>query len=82
MKTSRDTQEQIIAALKQHRAGLSTGEQRSDVLHLWTALPVRDHPRGFVANIYPASSDQVGAPKWGIRSRMPQQVARACLNKW
>ncbi len=29
----------------------------------WAAWPV--------ANIYPASPDWVGAPKWGIRSRTP-----------
>ena len=32
MKTSRDSREQIIAVLKQHRARFSAGDQRSDVL--------------------------------------------------
>ncbi len=27
-----------------------------------------------VANIYPASPDEIGAPKWGIRSRTPLQL--------
>jgi len=30
--------------------------------------------RWSVANIYPASPDRVGAPKWGIRSRTPLQL--------
>ena len=32
----------------------------------WSAWPV--------ANIYPASPDDIGAPKWGIRSRTPLQL--------
>src|ERR1700726_4450480 len=32
-------------------------------------------PLWFVANIYPASPGGIGAPKWGIRSRTPLQVA-------
>src|SRR3984893_10815450 len=30
-------------------------------------------PLWSVANIYPASADGIGAPKWGIRSRTPLQ---------
>src|SRR5256885_16720595 len=48
------------------------------VLPLWTALPLQvdfeKDPLWFVANIYPASPDGIGAPKWGIRSRTPLQL--------
>jgi hypothetical protein len=31
----------------------------------------RKDPLRLLANIYPASPDEIGAPKWGIRSRTP-----------
>jgi hypothetical protein len=31
----------------------------------------RKDPLRPLANIYPASPDEIGAPKWGIRSRTP-----------
>ena len=51
---------------------------RDYVISLWTALPLQvdfeKDPLWFVANIYPASPDGIGAPKWGIRSHTPLQL--------
>jgi hypothetical protein len=61
-----------------HRLKQRDGHQSRSLSHLWTALPlqvdVEKDPLWFVANIYPASPDGIGAPKRGIRSRTPLQL--------
>jgi hypothetical protein len=88
MPRKRPTPDEIVAKLRRVDVFVSLGKSvtvavrsigTTDVTYyLYGRLsryePILNSPAGPIANIHPASPDDVGAPKWGIPSRMPLQL--------
>jgi len=73
MRKSRFTEEKIIAVLAEQERGMGTAEicRKHGISQQTFYLYGRLSRCKAISNIYPASPESSGAPKWEIRSSTP-----------